>query len=613
MARTKHAGTHAGTRGRASAAARRAGIAGAAVLWAAVVAAPAQAALSLTGPIDPVTAFPAWYQDSQGTQLALCVSPDPLCPAAPTADDLTATDGNGEAFYQLAQATATGPGGQSVTADFNLEAAFFAPGSGQQITFGRVQVGMTGMEGDSDYTVTSPYGTGIWHTDGAGRIIQNNRTAQRHQVGCAAVPCDFNVALGTEIGPFMHWDPAESPPPANHIGDGVTPHTIAGPAVTSLTVTGPGLPAGGISTDRFIVMGTLASPPAPIFFVAPGSGSFGTQRVGTTITRIVTVRNNGLATMPGFDAVAVTGAPSFAKGAPDTCLHASLASGATCTVQVSFAPTSATAQSGSLVLTEGGVAHTVALSGTGGQPGVSASPGLVNFLNQAVGTTGPERMLTIGNSGSVPLTITRATITGPQAAEFAVTSNGCTSIAVGASCVIGMQFLPSATGARNATLVIDSDAPGSPHNVPLTGNGTIVGGTQQAASTAATGAAPAAGAVAGSGETAVSAPAKLSLKSLATAALVKRSTAQRQGIRLTMGLRDGTEIVKINVYRKHGTRLQLLSTTFKVPSSGALYRASANQLRLRRLLKRGDYQVQVTPGHSKSDLGTTAKASFKVV
>jgi hypothetical protein len=429
----------------------------------------AMANLASTGPTDPASGFPAWYQDINGTQLAPCVA-DPGCPNSPAAAAFVAPDG--EAFYQLASATVNGPGGQSATVEFNLEAAFLGPAANDQITFGRVQVTLNNMVPNGAYTVTYPYGTGTWTAGPTGGLVGGPRAAQRRQVGCAATPCDFDVALGTEIGPFLQWDPAESAPPTGYIGNGVTPHTVVGPTTNFVRVEGPGLPVGGISTNLFTIEGKVASAPAPLFFAAPGSGDFGTQRVGTTVTRTVTVKNNGLADLP-LSGATVSGSGDFSKGA-DGC-NQTLASGATCTVDVSFHAASTGSRTGQLVVNEtSGPSHSVPLSGAGGLPGVSTSPGIVNFLNQNVGTTSSAKTLTVGNSGSVPLNVSGATISGPNAAEFAIGSNACTApVPAGGSCAIALNFLPGASGTRNATLTVSSDAAGSPNSVPLTGNGTI--------------------------------------------------------------------------------------------------------------------------------------------
>src|SRR4051794_19033464 len=327
---------HAAAPRRSRAAGRATGLAalGAGLLLAvAALAAPAQANLAVTGLMNPQTGFPAWYEDANGTRLELCIN-DPGCPVAPPVLEPVAP--NDEAFYSLVSGTATGPAGQEATMDFAVEAAFLDT----PITFGRVQVTLNGMEPNSDYTVTYPYGTAVWTSDDNGNMVGGFRAAARHEVGCFTgfdVPC--NTTLGTEIAPFLTWDPAESAPPAGYIGNGVTPHTVVGTANNFFRVEGPGLPLGGVQTARFTVEGKLATPPAPIFFVAAGSGDFGTQRVNPPASRTVTIKNNGLAPTQPITGTAISGpdAASFATGA-DTCTGAPLASGQSCTIAVAFTP-----------------------------------------------------------------------------------------------------------------------------------------------------------------------------------------------------------------------------------------------------------------------------------
>ncbi len=109
-------------------------------------------------------------------------------------------------------------------------------------------------------------------------------------------------------------------------------------------------------------------------------------------------------------------------------------------------------------------------------------------------------------------------------------------------------------------------------------------------------------------------PAKLALKKLSTAARVKRSVARLRGIGLKMELPDGTNVVKINIYRKAaGGKLKLISSGFKAPGKGGVYSVRQNHAALKRLLTVGSYEVQVTPGASRTDLGATRKAGFKIV
>ena len=561
------------------------------LLAAAALAAPAQAALSVTGPVDPQIQFPAWYQDANGTQLQLCFGPDPNCPLAPAVADFVAPDG--EAFYSLVGADLTGPAGQSASMAFAVEGAFL----NSPVTFGRVQVTMSGMRPNSDYTFTYPYGTAVWTTDANGNMLSGFRAAARHEIGCFAgfaTPCD--ITLGTEIGPYLTWDPAESAPPAGHIGDGVTPHTVVGAANNFVRVTGPGLPLGGIQTSRFTVQGKLASPPAPIFFVAAGSGDFGTQRVNTTVSRTVTVKNNGLAPTQPITAVAISGAgaANFATGA-DTCTGATLASGQTCTVAVTFTPAGEGALSANLDVTDAGATHAVALTGTGGQSGVSAAPAIVDFLNQNVSTTGPEEVLTVKNTGPVSLNVSSVAISGPNAAEFAVTKNGCTgAVAAGGTCTIGLKFLPGAAGTRNASLDITTDAPGSPHSVPLTGNGTVPpgGGTATAPAPTVT----------------VTVP-KLRLDALTVSNRMSLRSVRRRGVHAVVFAPEAAKVIKVRLLRNGHVIARLVR---KVSGDGVMTMVLPSTKKARRALRAGTYKIQVTAGQDTNHYGVTSTQTIRI-
>ena len=105
--------------------------------------------------------------------------------------------------------------------------------------------------------------------------------------------------------------------------------------------------------------------------------------------------------------------------------------------------------------------------------GVILSPSAVNFGNQPVGVTSQGLIVTLANLTGSALTITKVSIGGANAADFAVGTSTCTgSIAAGATCSIAVTFTPSVMAAETATLsVSDSDA-SSPQSVPLTGTGT---------------------------------------------------------------------------------------------------------------------------------------------
>jgi Bacterial Ig-like domain (group 3)/FG-GAP-like repeat/Abnormal spindle-like microcephaly-assoc'd, ASPM-SPD-2-Hydin len=92
------------------------------------------------------------------------------------------------------------------------------------------------------------------------------------------------------------------------------------------------------------------------------------------------------------------------------------------------------------------------------------------FGDQAVGTTSEPQLITLTNNGSAPLTITSVTVSGPFVNDASLTTCGST-LAVGASCQIAIQFAPTAVGAATGILSVATNAPGSPQMAALTGTG----------------------------------------------------------------------------------------------------------------------------------------------
>ena len=104
-------------------------------------------------------------------------------------------------------------------------------------------------------------------------------------------------------------------------------------------------------------------------------------------------------------------------------------------------------------------------------PAVTLSATSLNFGTQTVGTKA-NQTLKITNSGTAPLTVSSVQLSGTNAADFSIVTNGCTaSVAPAASCQLSLTFDPSAVGSRTATLSITDNATGSPQTVSLTGTG----------------------------------------------------------------------------------------------------------------------------------------------
>ncbi|HMG52967.1 MAG TPA: choice-of-anchor D domain-containing protein, partial [Kofleriaceae bacterium] len=99
---------------------------------------------------------------------------------------------------------------------------------------------------------------------------------------------------------------------------------------------------------------------------------------------------------------------------------------------------------------------------------LAANPTSLAFAARAVGTTSAAQTVTVANSGTGAANLSSITTGNP---EFAIQSSTCgASLAIGASCTVGVSFTPSAAGARTGSLSF-----GGLVAVPLTGSGTVSG------------------------------------------------------------------------------------------------------------------------------------------
>lgn len=209
---------------------------------------------------------------------------------------------------------------------------------------------------------------------------------------------------------------------------------------------------------------------------------FGTQLVGSTSDSLqLNLGNSGSAPLT-FGVFAITGgqAAEFSLLA-DNCSGQTLAVAAQCTVQLRFSPAALGSRNASLQIASDAAnnPHSAALTGTGVQPGLDLSPSPVNFGDQLRAATSATVSVTATNTGTAPLTIGSLSLSGPQAAEFAIVADTCGSAVMpGDSCGIDLSFTPAVTGARMASLVVTSDAPSSPDSVTLQGNGTVIAGVE---------------------------------------------------------------------------------------------------------------------------------------
>ena len=107
-------------------------------------------------------------------------------------------------------------------------------------------------------------------------------------------------------------------------------------------------------------------------------------------------------------------------------------------------------------------------------PAVTFTPTSLTFGAQAIGTTSAAQSVRVANTGNAPLFINSAATRGANPLDFTEVSDGCSglTLAAGTSCDVSINFSPTASGTRSATLIVTDNAPGSPQTVPITGTGT---------------------------------------------------------------------------------------------------------------------------------------------
>ncbi len=112
------------------------------------------------------------------------------------------------------------------------------------------------------------------------------------------------------------------------------------------------------------------------------------------------------------------------------------------------------------------------------QPAVVLSPAALTFAAQPVGAAGVAQTVTVTNTGTAPLVVSRIAITSSNAptgvttvvTDFTATTT-CTAAAVapGSTCSLAVSFLPSATGQRISTLTLYANISGGQATVALSG------------------------------------------------------------------------------------------------------------------------------------------------
>jgi hypothetical protein len=248
--------------------------------------------------------------------------------------------------------------------------------------------------------------------------------------------------------------------------------------------------AAGSRTGTLTIANNLSGSPMPVPLTGTGvaatrvaslsvsSLTFTNQMVGlTSPAQSITLTNTGNSTLT-VSGLAFTGTNASEFAETDDC-GSSVAAGASCTINVTFAPTTTGTRAGTLSVTDNATSpaspQTAALTGTAipSAPIVNLSSTSIVFPNQALNTASAPQTVTLHNAGAAILNIQTVALAGANSGDFAIASgstciNGA-SVAPNVSCVFQLTFTPTALGTRSATVGITDNAADSPETISLSG------------------------------------------------------------------------------------------------------------------------------------------------
>ena len=208
---------------------------------------------------------------------------------------------------------------------------------------------------------------------------------------------------------------------------------------------------------------------------------FADQVVGTTSPTQPVTLTNYRTTPLSITGITITGANSRDFAQTNSC-GGSVAPGASCTIDVTFAPAQIGTRAATLSITDSapGGSQNVTLKGAGTV--VSFSPTSLNFGRVLLG--GSSTLTTkLTNTGNTTLSITRIILTG---SGFSQTNTCTSSIGPGASCTISVTFKPPGLGLFTGTVSVYDNGGGSPQPVSLSGIGYSKGAPTEMRSALAT-------------------------------------------------------------------------------------------------------------------------------
>lgn len=200
---------------------------------------------------------------------------------------------------------------------------------------------------------------------------------------------------------------------------------------------------------------------------------FGEVRIGGNgTTHNLTLLNSGERPLL-FQGVEVSGSHADnVEVTGDDCTGQEIAAGGECILMVTITPP--TDGPTIALLTVSGEAPNsplrIPVQARGVEPRIAVDPANQSFPRTLLGDTSDERALFVRNTGSAPLAIGKARLTGRGAPDYNTSHDGCSgqTLATNQRCEMRFAFKPANAGERTATLEFETDV-SSPVIATLTG------------------------------------------------------------------------------------------------------------------------------------------------
>ena len=257
----------------------------------------------------------------------------------------------------------------------------------------------------------------------------------------------MSIAPGAHVVMSIKFEPTKAGSLSGNviIGSGV------GPLITALAT--------------YSLSGTGVAP-VPLE-ATPSSVQFGSVPLGTSILKLVQLKNSGLQSAT-ISSATVNGAGFTTVG---LTMPMTLAAGGTKSFMLKFAPTGVGTDSGIITLNSSSAKElTLSMIGTGIQDTrtISASPANLTFGSEAVGTT-QNLAVTLKNTGNLNVTISQVSLTGVDA-SVSSGLNGQT-LGPGQTATVVVSFAPKSAELMSGSVKISSNAANSPTVITLSGTG----------------------------------------------------------------------------------------------------------------------------------------------